>query len=483
MKNFLVVLLVIVLAALGCDDGSSSSSTNSKTSNTSLGSELTATNGTFNGTYSILAVHSGKALDCWEWGTGDGTNIAQYDYWGGGTQQFNIKPVDGIWHRITPVIAAGQSFDVSDCSTNAGANIQTWTYWGGECQLFRFENAGTSKWRIIGRTSEMCLDIVDASTGNGANVIQNDCLSDAENQIFELVKPTSGDKTQADNPLFKNFRSADASPLVHNGRFYIVCGEDEVDTNAFDMYSWRLISSEDMIHWTDHGVILKPGDISWMPENQAWASCIVYRNGYFYFYASNAWQIGVLRSTSITGPYEDILGEPLIDQDTPNNTPDPDARDIDPMCFIDDDGQAYLFWGGDGICRYAKLGSDMISLASSVMDVPGLTGSGYTYLEAPFVIKENGTYFLMYADRPWPSEIRYATASSISGPWTHQGVIGTATGTGTNHEGAAYFNGQWWYTYHTEELSNGNPYSRSVCVDPMTINGNTIKQIQYSSFD
>ena len=141
-----------------------------------------------------------------------------------------------------------------------------------------------------------------------------------------------------------------------------------------------------------------------------------------------------------------------------------------------------MFYGGSGTCRYVKLNSDMISISGSVMDVPGLTGSGYTYLEAPFVFNTNGTYFLLYADLPIPSHIRYATATSITGPWTHRGVIGATTGSGTNHPGAAYFNGQWWYTYHTEELSNGNQFSRCVCVDPMTISGNTISPISYSSF-
>jgi beta-xylosidase len=281
---------------------------------------------------------------------------------------------------------------------------------------------------------------------------------------------------QADNPILQSVRTADASPLVYNGRFYIVCGQDEVSTSAFNMYAWRLMSSADMNTWTDHGVIARP--TGWMPTNRAWASSLVYRNGKFYFYIATDWAVGVMTATSITGPYTDPLGRALID----NNTPGHAARDIDPCCFIDDDGQAYLFWGGDGNCRYARLNSDMISLATSVMDVPGLTGSGYTYLEAPFVIKTNGTYFLMYADQPWPSKIRYATSTSISGPWTHRGVIGNPTGTGTNHEGAAYFNGQWWYTYHTEELSNGNPYSRCVCVDPVTISGNTIQPVTYSSF-
>jgi hypothetical protein len=276
----------------------------------------------------------------------------------------------------------------------------------------------------------------------------------------------------ANNPLVTNVRTADANPFVYNDTFYIVCGQDEVNPNTFDMYAWRLLSSTNMRDWTDHGQILRPDQVSWMPDNCAWAAGLAFKNNYFYLYTANDFQVGVMRATSITGPYQDVLGRALITASTPGHA----ARDIDPMCFIDDDGQAYLFWGGDGNCRYARLNSDMISLATSVMDVPGLT----SYLEAPFVIKTNGTYFLMYADSPWPSEIRYATASSVSGPWTYKGIIGAPTGSGTNHEGVAYYKGQWWYTYHTEELSNNNPYSRSVCVDKMFINGNTIQAIVYT---
>lgn len=330
---------------------------------------------------------------------------------------------------------------------------------------------------------------------------------------------SSGGVTQADNPLIKgDFRSADPSPLVHDGKFYIVTGEDGVNnryitgTRAFNMPRWHLLSSADMINWDKETITFKKiikdsrgndkiiigSDYDcwpdWMEINRAWASCIVYRNGYFYFYACNETKISVLRSSKIAGPYEDILGHALIDQSTdePYSGNMRKAKDIDPMCFIDDkDGQAYLIWGGDGVCRYAKLGTDMKSLMTppGVMDVPGLTDpiKGYYYLEAPFIIKENGTYFLMYATGPWPSEIHYATTNKIDDnntKWTYRGRIGTRTGTGTNHEGAAYFKGQWWYTYHSEELSQGNqyaPFSRSVCVDKMYINGNTIEPINYTS--
>ncbi len=143
---------------------------------------------TFNGTYSIVAVHSGKALDTWEWGTTDGTNIVQYDYWGGEAQQFIVTPVDGIWHRITPLIASDQALDVAGCVADDGANIQTWTYWGGNCQQFRFNSAGNGAYQIIARNSNMCLNVLNGSQNDGANVVQYTCTDGAQHQLFEMVQ-------------------------------------------------------------------------------------------------------------------------------------------------------------------------------------------------------------------------------------------------------------------------------------------------------
>jgi arabinan endo-1,5-alpha-L-arabinosidase len=147
----------------------------------------------FNGTYSIIASHSGKALDIYNWGTSNGTNIVQWDAWGGDCQQFIINQVDGEWHSIKPVIATSKALDVNNMSMDNGANIQIWDYWGGDCQLFRFENAGTGVYRIINKNSGKCVDVEGRSLDNGANVLQWECISGAANQIFQLsaLKSTS----------------------------------------------------------------------------------------------------------------------------------------------------------------------------------------------------------------------------------------------------------------------------------------------------
>ena len=40
--------------------------------------------------------------------------------------------------------------------------------------------------------------------------------------------------------------------------------------------------------------------------------------------------------------------------------------DIDPTVFVDDDGQAYIYWGNTG-CYYAKLKDNMIELDGEVI--------------------------------------------------------------------------------------------------------------------
>jgi hypothetical protein len=182
-----------------------------------------------NGSYSILAAHSGKALDVWEWGTTDGTNIVQYNYWGGGSQIFDITSVDGIWHRITPAIALDQAVDVAGCVTDVGANIQTWSYGGRDCQQFRFETAGQDRYRIIARNSGLCLDVLDASQADGANVIQSTCIGGAENQIFTM-------KPAQEEGLYVAPNGNDSNPGTIGAPFRSITRAQEVASSGDTVY-------------------------------------------------------------------------------------------------------------------------------------------------------------------------------------------------------------------------------------------------------
>ncbi|MEV4349291.1 glycoside hydrolase family 43 protein [Actinoplanes sp. NPDC049596] len=274
---------------------------------------------------------------------------------------------------------------------------------------------------------------------------------------------------RADNPIVQTIYTADPAPLVHNGRVYLYTGHDEDNSTWFTMKEWRVYSSADMVNWTDHGSPLNLASFSWASAN-AWAGQTVYRNGKFYWYvpmtvrATGQMGIGVAVSSSPTGPFTDAIGRPLVS----NNQ-------IDPTVFIDDDGQAYLYWGNPDLW-YVKLNADMTSYAGSPTKIP-LTTAGFgtrtgdanrptLFEEGPWVYKRNGLYYLVYAAKCCSEFIAYSTAPGPTGPWTYRGTIMPTQGSSfTNHAGVIDFNGGSYFFYHNGALPGGGGFTRSVAVE------------------
>ncbi len=90
------------------------------------------------GLYSIRSTQTGnRSLDCWNWGTQNGTNIALWDYFGEVNQLW--KPVDlgnGYW-ALESANAPGQCLDAAGSSS--GANLQLWGYNGGNNQQWEIQ--------------------------------------------------------------------------------------------------------------------------------------------------------------------------------------------------------------------------------------------------------------------------------------------------------------------------------------------------------
>ncbi|NLL13520.1 MAG: family 43 glycosylhydrolase, partial [Fibrobacter sp.] len=172
---------------------------------------------------------------------------------------------------------------------------------------------------------------------------------------------------------------------------------------------------------------------------------------------------------SILGPYRDALGKPLISNKTPGACPGDD--NIDPAVFIDDDDQAYIYWGTDRVVRQAKLKSNMIEIDGPITTPQGLN----RFFEASWVHKRNGIYYYSYAaynssGDNWPSNIDYAISSNPLGPWEYKGTLNSYAGTGTNHAGIIEFKGRWYFVYHTDYLSEGVPWERSVQINYLYYN-------------
>ena len=281
----------------------------------------------------------------------------------------------------------------------------------------------------------------------------------------------------AANPIITNIYTADPAPLVVGNTMYIYTGRDEAPTgtNNFVMREWRVLSSTDAATWTDHGARANVGTFPWAGAD-AWASEVEPRNGKYYWYTSvngngAGWMdIGVAVGDSPLGPFRDAKGGPLVSDSTPNSS----GLNIDPTVFTDDDGQAYLYWGGYWGARAAKLKPNMIELDGPVVTPQGLAN----FWEAPWMFKRNGLYYMMYAandtngcvtDSNYACQ-RYATATSPLGPWTHRGVVLDRVSSTTNHAGVVQFNGQWYIVYHNADAPGGGNFRRSAAVDLLHFN-------------
>ncbi|WP_406008382.1 family 43 glycosylhydrolase [Streptomyces sp. NBC_00637] len=228
---------------------------------------------------------------------------------------------------------------------------------------------------------------------------------------------------------------------------------------------FKAYSSKDLVHWTDHGVILDLGpDVAWA-ESRAWAPAMTAKNGKYYFYFCADTNIGVAVSDSPTGPFTDALGKSLLKAGQYS------GQMIDPAVFTDDDGRSYLYWG-NGHAYVVPLGDDMVSFdASKVTDI---TTSGFR--EGSFVIKRDGTYYFMWSENDTRDEdyrVAYATGASPTGPWTNRGVIlskDLSLGIkGTGHHSVVQVPGtdDWYIAYHRFAIPGGDGTHRETTVDKL----------------
>jgi arabinoxylan arabinofuranohydrolase len=274
------------------------------------------------------------------------------------------------------------------------------------------------------------------------------------------------------NPIVRDHFTTDPAVLVDGGRLYMYTGRDETEAggSGYKMNEWRLYSTCDMTTWVDHGAVGGWRTFAWA-KSDAYAPDIVKRNGKYYLYGpvqhdgtKPGFAIGVAVADSPLGPFKDARGSALVTNDMTRETPN-GWDDIDPSVFVDDDGQAYMYFGNK-VLKYVKLKSNMIEL-----DGPIHTVGIFNFEEAPYLHKRNGVYYLSYASG-LPEVIAYATASSPTGPWTYRGVVmGKNKVTHTIHQSFAEFNGKSYFFYHNDAVSNAD-FRRSAAVEEFSYGKN-----------
>lgn len=307
--------------------------------------------------------------------------------------------------------------------------------------------------------------------------------------ILTLATCAAAIVSLAQNPIIQTHYTPDPAPMVYNGKVYVYTGDDIPGYSFYYMTKWRVSSTADMVNWTDHGAPISLESFKWA-KDRAWASQCIERNGKFYWYIcaqtmEDNMSIGVAVSDNPTGPFKDAIGKPLISTGSWSN--------IDPTVYIDDDGQAYLYWG-NGTLFYVKLNNDMVSYSGKIAEIPqSLEAFGGVrrprnpntapdpnavpnkdmFVEGPWFYKRNGKYYQMFAGMTKGTEcLSYSISDSATGPWKYQGKIMNEqpTSSFTNHGGIIDFKGKSYLFYHTGLLPGGGSYGRATAVEAFTYN-------------
>ncbi|AWB44676.1 arabinoxylan arabinofuranohydrolase [Paenibacillus sp. CAA11] len=301
----------------------------------------------------------------------------------------------------------------------------------------------------------------------------------------EVIHSPIGKVPPNGNPLVSHRFGADPYVLVFKNRVYVFNTDDVLEYDEHggikdNSYSTinriSVLSSDDLVNWTDHGVIPVAGSegiAKW--ATQSWApaavhKCIGGKDQFFLYFANNASSIGVLKSDNPTGPWVDPIGKPLITRDTAGV--EGVVWLFDPAVLVDDDGQAYIYFGGGlregqheqpDTARVMRLGEDMISVTGEARIIP-----------APFMFEDSGIhktegiYYYTYCSNfytgsrsdgsPPAGEIAYMTSDNPMGPWTYKGTILKNPGhffgvSGNNHHAIFQFQNAWYIAYHAQTLS------------------------------
>ena len=208
-------------------------------------------------------------------------------------------------------------------------------------------------------------------------------------------------------------------------------------------------------------------------------------NGKFYMYVAVGSEVWAGVSNSPLGPWKNAKADnsPLI-----KSTDYPKIHNIDPDCFIDDNGQGYLYWGSglnwvNGHCMAVKLKKDMITFDGKPIDI-----TPPHYFEAPHMVKRKGLYYLMYShgkaiDASY--QVRYSTSKMPLGPWIERPndpILSTSADSSTygpGHHTVFKENGQYYILYHRIHPQKKDYVLRQLCIDSLNFDAdNNILKIQ-----
>ena len=255
-----------------------------------------------------------------------------------------------------------------------------------------------------------------------------------------------------------------------------------------DQLNLDLVTTDDLKTFRTYEGILDMSTYKGI-EKAVWAPTVIKKdNKYYIIFAANdihseeeigGLYIGVCDVP--TGPFKNVFedGRPLLNSIFNN------AQPIDAHLFMDDGGEIYLYYGGWGHLMVAKMNAEMNGFEPMPEPSFGgivreLTPDGY--VEAPYVMKIDGRYHLMYSSGGWTNGsycVKAAASDSPYGKFTYYGDILAAAkiADGPGHNSAFFFRGEWYVAYHRRTVGDFDPHHRRLCIDKLPIDGGRLQPV------
>lgn len=301
------------------------------------------------------------------------------------------------------------------------------------------------------------------------------------------------------NPILDFLFTADPTAVEYQGRLYVYGTNDHeqfdsVGVNGRNSYekikSLAMMSTDDMVNWTYHGLIPTGELAPWIINS--WAPSVdkrVEKDGktHFYLYFSNSgYGVGVLTATSPVGPWKSPLPKSLVDAKTPGLG---DCKvPFDPGVVVVNDTLAYIAFGANGHSRIARLGQDMISLASDMMTLPTsflFEANELNYIDSTFVYTYNMDWskhqpWNFHGEAPNNCCMTYMTSKTplVTDSWRYEhdycdnpGLYGMDYG--NNHTHLHKYQGRWYLFNHTQDIMRQHGTTggfRCMTVDEIEVN-------------
>ncbi|MBQ7012193.1 MAG: family 43 glycosylhydrolase [Clostridia bacterium] len=230
--------------------------------------------------------------------------------------------------------------------------------------------------------------------------------------------------------VFTNPVAPGADPFVFkddDGTYYLYA-------TSGDEFGYRCYSSRNLVEWTSEGYCLLKDEVYTNPNSAFtkyafWAPEIMKYEGKYYMVYTAQHRIGLAVSDSPKGPFTNSARRYLIQS----------TNVIDGNFFIDDDGTVYLYfvtqraaefngtkvesgnniWGCVLDVENSKIKMDTIKLLVQWdAEIETLALSGGDCVEGPFMIKNNGTYYMTFSSNRYQNtkySVQYATSDAPLG--------------------------------------------------------------------